>query len=77
MEVTENFYSGRTPSKTPTREESNRDGHVRKKGRRIRLAYQTQEGPRWQAQDKNQAIREMCLTEQKRHACFMDPDTPE
>ena len=30
MDISEQVYKGGTPSKTPTREESNRDGHVRK-----------------------------------------------
>ena len=30
MEVPEQVYEGGTPSKTPTREEAKRDGHVRK-----------------------------------------------
>ena len=30
MKIAEQVYKGGTPSKTPTREESNNDGHVRK-----------------------------------------------
>ena len=77
MEVAEKFHKGGTPSKTPTRSEANRDGHVRKRnGGEAASSTNPEKGRADKRKTKIQAIRVMRRPDQKIHACFVAPDTP-
>ena len=60
MEISEQFYKGRTPSKAPIRVDSNRESHVRKhKGGESASSIKPKKGGSDKRKTKTEAIRAM------------------
>ena len=76
MEISEQVYKGRTPSKTPIRADANRDGHIRKcKGGESASSTIPKKVCAGKHKTKIQAVQFIHRPVIKRHACCIAPDT--
>ena len=77
MEITEQVYKGKSPSKYVIRADDNRDGHVRKqKGGEAASPAHPDKGHSGKRKTINTVSPSDTMNGAEKHYCCMSPDTP-